>query len=115
VVDDPRADLDQLFAQTRERPLLNRFGCRKRAQEIADVRHGVKLQANGVGVEGATGEPRPLDGALSFFDPLFSRPALVVEPTAPSSLLLARAIVCVPEGNLPRTPNNPRGSIYGRR
>ena len=32
-----RADLDQLFLQTRQRPVLDRLGRRQRAQEIAEV------------------------------------------------------------------------------
>jgi hypothetical protein len=35
VANNPRADLDQLFLQARQRPVLNRFWRRQRAQEIA--------------------------------------------------------------------------------
>jgi len=37
------------------------------------------LEANGVGGEGATGQPGPFDRALAFLDPLLRRATLVVE------------------------------------
>jgi hypothetical protein len=39
----------------------------------------VKLEANGVGGEGAAGQPCPLDRARALFDPSFARAALIVE------------------------------------
>jgi hypothetical protein len=38
VADDLRADLDQLFLQARQRPVLDRLGRRQRAQEIAETK-----------------------------------------------------------------------------
>ncbi len=47
---DLRADLDQLFLERRQRPVLDRFGRGRRAQKIAEVAgERVKLKANGVG------------------------------------------------------------------
>jgi hypothetical protein len=37
VTDDLRADLHQPFLQARQRPILDRFGRRQRAQEIAEI------------------------------------------------------------------------------
>jgi hypothetical protein len=52
VSDDPRADLDQLFLEGRQRPVLDRHRRRQRAQEVAEVRgEGVKLKVHGVGGE----------------------------------------------------------------
>jgi hypothetical protein len=52
VAHDLRADLDQLFLQARQRPILDRLGRRERAQEVAEiVCKGVKLKAGGVGGE----------------------------------------------------------------
>src|SRR3954447_6202692 len=39
----------------------------------------MELKANGIGGEGAAGQPRPFDRALSFFDPLLTCPALIIE------------------------------------
>src|SRR6516164_418279 len=39
----------------------------------------MELQADGVGGEGATGQPGPFDRALAFLDPLLRRATLVVE------------------------------------
>ena len=53
MADDLRADLNQLFLQARQRPILDRFGRRQRAQEVAEiVGECIKLKANGVGGEG---------------------------------------------------------------
>ena len=53
VTDDLRADLDQLFAQRRHRPVLDRLRRRQRAKEVAEiVGERVKLKANHVGGEG---------------------------------------------------------------
>jgi hypothetical protein len=52
VAHDFRADLDQLFLQARQRPILDRLGRRERTQEVAEiVCKGVKLKADGVGGE----------------------------------------------------------------
>ncbi len=49
---DFRADLDQLFLEARQRPILDRVGRRQRAQEIAEIiGERVKLEADGVGAE----------------------------------------------------------------
>jgi len=37
VVDNLRADLDQLLLQARQRPVLDRLGCRQRAEKVAKV------------------------------------------------------------------------------
>src|SRR5215467_2928151 len=80
VAHDLRADLDQLFFQARQRPILDRLGCRQRAQEIAEiVGERMKLEPNGIGGECPARQPRPLDRAFAFLDPLLARPALVVE------------------------------------
>jgi hypothetical protein len=48
VADDLRADLDQLLFQAGQRPVLDRFGRRQRAKEVADiVGESVKLRACG--------------------------------------------------------------------
>ena len=55
VADDLRADLDQLLLQARQRPVLDRFGRRQRAQEIAEiVSQRMKLEPDGVGGERPT-------------------------------------------------------------
>lgn len=55
VAHDPCADLDQLFLECRQRPILDRLRLRQRAQEVAEVvGEGMKLKAHGVGGEGAT-------------------------------------------------------------
>ena len=52
VADDLRADLDQLLLQARQRPVLDRFGCCQRAQEVAEiVGERMKLEPNRVGGE----------------------------------------------------------------
>ena len=76
----PRADLDQLLAQTGQRPRLRRFGHRQRAHKVAEVvGQRVELEADGICGEGAARQPCPLDRALAFLDPLLRRAALVVE------------------------------------
>jgi hypothetical protein len=80
MTNDLRADLDQLFAQRRHRPILDRFRRRQRAQEVAEiVVQRVKLETNRVGGEGTAGKSRPFDRSLALLDPLFARAALVVE------------------------------------
>ena len=73
VAHDLRADLDQLFLQARERPVLDRLGRGEGAQEVAEiVGERMKLKPDGVGGERAAGKPRPSDRALALFDPLFA-------------------------------------------
>src|SRR5256884_5220907 len=80
VADDLRADLDQLFLQTRQRPILDRLRRRQRAQEIAEiVGERMKLEPHRVGGERSARQSRPLDRAFALLDPLLARPALVVE------------------------------------
>lgn len=80
MADEPGADLDQLLAQRRHRPVADRLRRRQRAHEVAGiVGERVKLEANRVGGEGAAGKPRPFDRALALLDPLLARAALVVE------------------------------------
>jgi hypothetical protein len=43
----------------------------------------MKLEPHRVGRETLTRQPRPLDHALTFFDPLLARPAFVVEGDDP--------------------------------
>jgi len=75
-----RADLDQLFRQACQRPVLDRLGRRQCAQEIAEVvSERMKLERNGIGGERSARQPRPLDRPLAFLDPLLARPALVAE------------------------------------
>src|SRR5580704_7364424 len=78
VAHDLRADLDQLFLQARQRPILDRLRRRQRAQEVAEiVGQAMKLETNGVSGERATAGS--IDRALALLDPLFARSALVVE------------------------------------
>jgi hypothetical protein len=80
VVDDLRADLDQLLLETCQRPVRDRLRRRQRAQEVAEiVGERMKLKADGIGGERAAGKPRPFDRALALLDPLLARAALVVE------------------------------------
>ena len=68
------------FFQARQRPVFDRLGRRQRAQEIAEiVGERMKLEPHRVGRERPTRQPRPLDHALTLFDPTFARPAFVVE------------------------------------
>src|SRR4051794_40441513 len=39
----------------------------------------MELETHGISGEGTAGQPRPFDRALSFFDPLFTCPALIIE------------------------------------
>jgi hypothetical protein len=60
VLDDPGADLDQLLAQRRQRPLLDLVGQDQRAQEVGEVvGQGVELEAHRIVAEGMAGQPRP--------------------------------------------------------
>jgi len=52
VANDLRADLDELFLQACQRPILDRLRRRQRAQEVAEiVSERVKLKTDGVGGE----------------------------------------------------------------
>ena len=54
MADDLRANLDQLFLQACQRPVLDLIGYRQRPHEVAQiVGERVKLKADGVGGEGA--------------------------------------------------------------
>ena len=80
MADDLCADLDQLFAQAGQRPRLRGLRHRQRAHEITDIiGERVELKTHGIGSEGPAGQSRPLDRALSFFDPLLACPALIIE------------------------------------
>ena len=80
VADDLGADLDQLLSQAGQRPRLRRLRHRQRAHEVAEVvGERMELEADGVGGEGATGQPGPFDRAFAFLDPLLRRATLVVE------------------------------------
>ena len=80
VAHDLRANLDQPFLESRQRPVFDRLRRRQRAQEIPEiVSQRMKLEANSVGGEGMARQPRPLDRALALFDPLLAGPTLVVE------------------------------------
>src|SRR5262245_34695559 len=55
-----------------------------RAEKVAKiVGERMKLEPHGVGRERPARQPCPLDRALAFLDPLFARPALVVEGDDP--------------------------------
>src|SRR5260221_9414397 len=83
-----RADLDQLLLQARQRPVLDRLRCCKRAEKVAKiVGDSMKLEPHGVGRERSARQPGTLDRTFAFLDPLLARPALVVEGDHP----LARA------------------------
>src|SRR6516164_638896 len=64
--------------------ISHRLRRRQRAQEIAEVvSERMKLEPHGVGRERPARQPCPLDRALAFLDPLFARPALIVEDDDP--------------------------------
>src|SRR5262249_27111948 len=78
-----RADLDQLFLQTRQRPVLDRLRRRQRAQEIAEVvGERMKLEPYRVGGERSARQSRPFDRAFAPLAPLLPRPAFVEERSA---------------------------------
>jgi hypothetical protein len=80
VADDLRADLDQLLFEAGQRPILYRLGRRQRTQKVAEIiGERMKLKPSGVGNECTARQPRPSDRAVALLDPLFARPALVVE------------------------------------
>jgi hypothetical protein len=72
--------LIQLLAQRSQRPLSNRLRNRQRAEEVPEVvGQRMQLEADGVRVERATRQPRPLDRALTFLYPLLARPTLIIK------------------------------------
>src|SRR5262249_22285148 len=67
-----------------QRPVLDWLRCCKRAEKVAKiVGERMKLEPHGVGRERPARQPCPLDRALAFLDPLFARPALIVEGDDP--------------------------------
>ena len=81
VAHDLRANLDQPFLESRQRPVFDRLRRRQRAQEIPEiVSQRMKLEANSVGGEGTARQPRPLDRALALFDPLLTGTSLNISP-----------------------------------
>jgi hypothetical protein len=80
MADDLGTDLDQLLAQTGQRPLLRRFGHRQSSYEIGEVvGERMEVKMDGVGGQGTARQPGALDRTLALFDPLLGRAALVVE------------------------------------
>jgi hypothetical protein len=70
------ADQRDAGLQARQRPVLDRFGRRQRAQEVAEiVRERMKLEPHRVSGERPARQPRPLARAFAFLDPLFARAA----------------------------------------
>jgi hypothetical protein len=64
---DPGADLHELLAQGRQRPMLDLLGQGQRAQEVGEiVGERVQLEAYRVVAEGVAGQPRPADRILAF-------------------------------------------------
>jgi hypothetical protein len=78
MVDDLRADLDQLLAQAGQRPRLRHPRHRQRPYAKM-VDEGVDLKTHSVGGEGPARQPGPFDRALALFDSLLGRAGLVVE------------------------------------
>src|SRR6266699_1167795 len=73
VAHDLRADLDQLLLQARQRPILDRLRCCKRAEKVAKIiGERMKLEPHGVGRERSARQPRPLDRTFAFLDPLLA-------------------------------------------
>jgi hypothetical protein len=65
---DPCADLDQLLAQGRERPMLDLPRQGQRAQEVAEVvGERMELKSDRIGGERPARQPRPPDRALALF------------------------------------------------
>jgi len=81
VGDHLRTDLDHLVPRCRYRPLPHALGQPCLAEKVAQVvREGEDLQADLVVDEVMAGQPRPLHRVLAFFDHLFRRSPIVVEP-----------------------------------
>ena len=71
VADDLRANLDQLFLEARQRPILDRLGRCQCAQEVAEILgERMKLEPNGIGSECPARQQRLLDRSFAFLDPL---------------------------------------------
>jgi len=80
MADDLRTDLDQLLAQTGQRPPLRRLGHRQRPHEVAEViSQCMEPETNGIGGECSARGSLPFDRARAFLHPLLHRPALVVK------------------------------------
>src|SRR4029453_13714339 len=61
-------------------PAFDLAGQGERAEEVGEVvRQRVELEPDGVRAEGRARQSRPLDRVLALLDPLFGRPAPVVE------------------------------------
>jgi hypothetical protein len=85
VTHDPRADLDQLLAQGRQRQLCHLVRQHQRGQEVGEVvGERVELDSYRVVSEGVAGQPRPADGVLALLDPMLRRSAAVVNFTTRS-------------------------------
>src|SRR5262245_689607 len=75
-----RADLDHLLSQRGQGPLRDLARQGQRAREVGEVvGERVELETHGVASDGRARQPRPLDGVLPLLDPLFGRPAPIVE------------------------------------
>ena len=63
---DPGADLHELLAQRRQRPMLDLLGQGQRAQEVGEiVGERVQLEAYSVVPDGMAGQPRPAERILA--------------------------------------------------
>ena len=73
-------DLDELLTQRPQRPLLHRLGQCQTPQEIAEVvGQGEQLKADLIINEIMTRKPRPVQGVLTFLNPLLRCASLVIE------------------------------------
>jgi len=80
MADHFRTDLDQLFPQRRERPVLDLLWQSKRPHEVGEiVGQGMKLEPDGVVAELAARQPGPFDRVLAFLDVLLRFAPLIVE------------------------------------
>jgi hypothetical protein len=71
VAHDPGANLDQLLAERRQRPVLDLLGQGQGAHEVGRlVGQRVQLEPHRVVPEGVTGQPRPAKRVLAFLDVL---------------------------------------------
>ncbi len=83
---DLGADLDQLFAQSGQRSVLNVFRQRQRPHEIAEaISERMELKPDGIVAEAMAGEPRPVYGVLAFLDVLLRRAPASAELRHPLS------------------------------
>jgi hypothetical protein len=66
VADDLRADLDELLSKRRQGPATKALRQGKPTNEVREVvRQDEQLQANLIGIEALTREPRPLDRLIA--------------------------------------------------